>query len=479
MTYRKTKIVSTLGPASSNPQVIGALIRAGVDVVRLNFSHGTHEEHSNILHIVRDEAKKAGRAISILQDLSGPKVRIGLLSGDVVQLHDGQTILLKKDEGKHGDEKVLYVEAFDPTKVLKAGEKVLLADGLVELMVESVASTGVTCLIESGGPLRSRSGLATPDSRVDIPPLTEKDLIDVEWAVKNQIDYVALSFVSQSKDIFKLRNKIHSLGSDIPIVAKFERASSIDNIADIVGASDAVMVARGDLGLELPLERVPSAQKLIIETANQRGTPVITATQMLRSMVRDLRPTRAEVTDVFTAVRDGTDAVMLSEETALGRDPVHVVKVLDRILQEAEKENQFRPLKSHVRSTDEESVSDAICYAACSAANKVSASAILACTSSGYTARLMAKYRPQQPLIGATTEEKTLTKMALYWGVIPVSLSLDDEVATEDEITRTMIASREQVGLKPGSRVVITAGLRAKKSGTTTLMEVRDIPRTS
>lgn len=475
---RKTKIVATLGPASNSPEVIRQLIEAGMNVARLNFSHGTHEEHSRVLEIVRAEAAKLGTHVAVFQDLCGPKVRIGKLENDEVILADGARVELRRFRGEMGNDKVLYVEAFDPVEVMRPGEKALLADGRVELVAQEVTAEAVVCSVEAGGQVRSRSGIAVPDSRLNLPCLTDKDLRDLEWAVKSEVDYVALSFVSSAKDVFFLRDRMKALGGNIPVIAKIERAVAMDNIADIVEASDAVMVARGDLGLELPLQRVPGAQKLIIEQANYHGTPVITATQMLQSMVHEVRPTRAEVSDVCTAVKDGTDAVMLSEETAIGKHPVLVVELLDKIVQEGEKEFEFEEYRPRLKGSDRETVADAICYAACGAANKVSASAIVACTQSGYTARLVAKYRPQQTLFGATSSAKTLNRMALCWGVHPIFFPIKEDSSTEDEVVLAMVAARDQYGIKPGARVVVTAGLKSGKIGTTTLMEIREIPRT-
>lgn len=475
---RKTKIVATIGPASNKRETVERLIGAGMDVARLNFSHGTHEQHSEVLALIRDAASKLGRHVAVFQDLCGPKVRIGPVAGGEIELIDGSTVLLRHATGDEGDAGMLFVEAFDPAAVLRPGEKALLADGRIELIATKVTATEAECTVRSGGVLRSRSGIAVPDSKLDLPCLTDKDKRDLLWAIANDLDYVALSFVGTPKDVFDIRAVMESHGASIPVISKIERARSLDYLTAIVEASDAVMVARGDLGLELPLERVPSAQRLIIETANFAGTPVITATQMLMSMVREIRPTRAEVTDVCTAVRDGTDAVMLSDETAIGAHPVEAIEMLDRILQEAEREYHFERYKPRLKGSDREKVSDAICYAACNAADKISAAAVIACTQSGYTARLISKYRPQQFLFGATSEKKALNRMAPYWGVEPLLISLDEESSTEDEIGQAMLALREQYGIKPGSRIVITAGLRAKKSGSTNLMEIREIPRT-
>jgi pyruvate kinase len=310
-----------------------------------------------------------------------------------------------------------------------------------------------------------------------MPCITEKDREDIKWAVENEVDYIALSFVGNAKDIVELRRLVKELGGSIPIIAKIERAASIENLIEIVEAADAVMVARGDLGLELPLEQVPGAQRLIIRTANFRGTPVITATQMLRSMVNEVRPTRAEVSDVFTAVRDGTDCVMLSEETAIGKGPAHVISILNRILLEAEKEASYLNEALSRRGADRSTVSDAVCFAATGAAEKLTATAVVACTNSGYSARLMAKYRPRQPLFGFTTRKATLNRMAIYWGVQPVFIEVKKETTSDQEVDIAVAALRDRYGVKPGSRVVLTAGLKAQQSGSTSLIQVREVPR--
>ena len=474
---RRTKIVATLGPASSSPEIIGKIIEAGANVVRLNFSHGTHDEHLKLLTIVRAEALKRGKHVAVLQDLCGPKVRIGNFDKGEVTLKTGEKISLLFADGTPGSESQIYVEAFDPVKIVRPGEKVLLADGRIELVAQSLTANSVECEVRSGGVLRSRSGISVPDSKLDLKCITEKDLADISWALANDIDFIALSFVGSANDVADLKRIISAKGKNTPIVSKIERAGSLDNLSGIVELSDAVMVARGDLGLELPLERVPGAQRSIIEVANFNGVPVITATQMLMSMVNEIRPTRAEVSDVTTAVRDGTDAVMLSDETAIGKYPVESVQMLTKILLEAEREVNYERFKPRSKGPDRERVADAVCYAAVNAADKVGASAIVACTNSGYTARLMAKYRPTQPLYGVSPTKRSLMRMVLCWGVIPVLNELADESSHEEELTKALNLLKNSYGLKPGARVVITAGLATKLTGSTSLMEIREIPR--
>ena len=473
---RKTKIVVTLGPASSDPLLIAALIEAGMNIARLNFSHGSHEEHSRVLNAVREQSARLGRHVAVFQDLCGPKLRIGPIDGSSIVLQQGRHLRLCHGKGS-GSNGVLFIDVFDPAATLRPGHKILLADGLIELIAEEIGDDGAICRIITGGEVRSRTGIVTPDSDLMLPCITEKDRNDLKWAAANDIDYVALSFVGSAGDIVELRSLLQSLGKELPIIAKFERARSLDDVAGIAATADAVMVARGDLGLELPLERVPSAQRLIIDIANRLGTPVITATQMLSSMVREVRPTRAEVSDVYTAVRDGTDCVMLSEETAIGKFPVEAVQILASIIEAAEQEESLNSRTPLSRSSESESVADAVCFAARSAADKIGAAAILARTHSGYTARLMAKYRPEQALFGATSELSALRRMVLYWGVEPVLVHPSRGRTPEDEVLQAVITVRDKYGLKPGSRLVVTAGLTPNIAGATSILQIRDVPR--
>lgn len=474
---RKTKIVATIGPASDDLETLRAMIRAGMNVARLNFSHGTHESHTQTLKNVREAAKAESRPVAVFQDLCGPKVRISPVEGDSIELpNNGKIKLSHAEGGEVGNLSQLFVEAFDPAKVMKPGERALLADGRIVLRAEKVGKNEVECAIVAGGPLRSRSGIAVPESKLDLDPLTPKDLKDLDWAIDNEIDYVALSFVQTDENVEQLRDQLSNRKLKIPIIAKIERARALDGISEIAEAADVLMVARGDLGLELPLENVPNAQRVVISSANFRGTPVITATQMLQSMVHEIRPTRAEVSDVATAVKDGTDAVMLSEETAIGRYPVRAVEVLNNIVVETEKHMALGDHAPTFKSTDKNVVPDAICYAACGAADKVSAQAILAGTQSGSTARLLSKYRPSQPLFAATSEEAIVRRMAIYWGVEPFKVDLKDNTP-EEEAEAMLKGIRDGYGYKPGSRVVITAGRRAKQTGATSQLEVREIPR--
>ena len=475
---RNAKIVATIGPASNSREEIRNLIKAGMNVARLNFSHGTHEGHKKTLDLLREESKALNAHVAVMQDLCGPKIRITEIDSGEIELLDGAEISLKysKDAKDKGSLKTLYINVFSPSKVIKKDEKILLADGRITLLAKEICKEEVICTIVSGGALRSKAGISLPDSELDLPSLTKKDKEDIKWSMSNDIDYVALSFVGSLEDLTLTRDEMSKYGTPLPLIAKIERAKALDNLSSIIKNSDAVMVARGDLGVDLPLQKVPATQRLVISTANFEGVPVITATQMLMSMVEQVRPTRAEVSDVVTAVRDGTDAVMLSEETAVGKHPSHAVQVLSDIVIEAEHEISFES-NTYNRNSDKASVSDAICFAACSAAEKINSAAILACTESGQSAKLMAKYRPEQPLYGATSQKKSLNRMALYWGVDPIFINIDKNAGIEAEISAAMSAIRDQYNVKPESRVVVTAGLRTKSTGSTNVTQIREIPR--
>ena len=463
-----------MGPASRSPEMIKRLIETGVNVFRLNFSHGSFEEHlENILNI-RKVAESLRAPVAILQDLCGPKIRISAVDNEYQMIADGDTVELRPADGSLTTQKVIYVETLNPVRFLKAGDPVLLADGIISLTAEANDGKCVRCKIVKGGRLRSKVGIAFPDSEVDTPATTDKDIKDLEFGLKHKVDFVAISFVRDVSDIHVIRNKMKELGGDAQIIAKIERKDAIKNLDSLAEICDGMMVARGDLGLELPLEQLPRVQKEIIRKCNHVGIPVIVATQMLSSMVTSIRPTRAEVSDVSGAVMQGADAVMLSEETAIGDNPIECVKYLNLIALEAEKTFAFEEYKLRMRDADLATVADAIAYAACAAAVKVGAAALIACTSSGRSVRLLAKYRPQQALYGSSTKASTLRRMSMYWGVTPVWVS---EAATNhiDELNAAIDAIQASEKLPSGSLAVVTGGVEVNKPGSTTVMEIREI----
>ncbi len=472
--YRRTKIVATMGPACSSPEKVRELILAGANVFRLNFSHSTHEVHLASLQTVRKVSQELNMPVAVLQDLSGPKIRISEVNGDFALLTDGKKVELRPSfKGAKSTSEIIYVETLNPLQFLKEGEIVLMADGNFTLEAEKVEKEGVICRIIKGGRVRPRVGIAFPDSNVTLSATTEKDLIDLAWGIENKIDYVAISFVQNAEDIQLLRKKIAEKGGYIPIIAKIERKTALDNIQEIMDTADGLMVARGDLGLELPIEKLPRLQRALIEGGNSRGIPVIVATQMLQSMVTSIRPTRAEVSDVATAVMSGADAVMLSEETTIGDHPVECVKFISKIAQEAEQTFAFEEYKLRLRHADRSAVPDAVAYAACAAAIKVDAQALIACTETGTSARLLAKYRPQQPLYGTSRHEATLRRMCLYWGVTPISCEAGNDHEAELRKALNTVQTREK--LKNGTKAVVTGGRQVNTPGATSIMEIREM----
>jgi pyruvate kinase len=467
---RRTKIVCTLGPASWSPERIDSLIAAGMDVARINFSHGDLERHAETIRNVREASTRAGRPIAVLGDLQGPKIRVGVLP-EPVELKPGDRIVFAP-EGEHqpGELPTTFRELSQDVEV---GDVVLLADGLMELIVEEVEGSRVAMRVIHGGELTSNKGINLPGTLLSIPSLTEKDLRDLEFALEHRVDYLALSFVRSAEDVKDLVSRIPPDGP--LVVVKVEKGMALENLGEILKVSSAAMVARGDLGVELPFEQVPLAQKRMIQLANQGSRPVITATQMLESMIENPRPTRAEASDVANAIIDGTDAVMLSAETATGKFPVQAVQAMDRIAQEIE--------DSHILETgphydipidpDEEGKTPterAIAGATVEAVRRLKAPLILTFTTSGSTARVVSSFRPPVPILAITDNERTYRQLALVWGVIPIVCS------EEASFTEMLACGRDEAlrrGLvKPGDRVVVTAGLPMHQPGTTNLLQV-------
>ncbi|MCC6665113.1 MAG: pyruvate kinase [Polyangiaceae bacterium] len=462
MSVRRAKIVCTLGPAVSTRERVAELIAAGMDVARLNFSHGTHDDHGRMVELIRSESERARKPVAILQDLCGPKIRTSTVMPPAVEV--GQSIDLVSRAA--GDDATIGVEYDGLHEDLHAGDRILLGDGQVELRVERVTAERVTAKVEHGGALRARMGVNLPSHRVRQSALTDKDRDDLELGLSIGVDYVALSFVRAAKDVDELRALCERLGRPTPIVAKIETPSAVDSIEAIAAASDAVMVARGDLGVELPPERVPVVQRQIIGTCRALRRPVIVATEMLQSMVDSPRPTRAEASDVAGAVFGGADAVMLSGETASGKYPIRACQMMDRIIREAEASPFFAPLPSEPGVE----TAEAIAHAACNIAREVGAKVIVALTESGGTARLVSKARPRVPIVALSPDQRTLRRLALFWGVSPEPL----EVVTDLELlatrTRALLVDRKAVG--PGDRFVIVYGAPVGGRGSTNALRV-------
>ncbi len=452
---RRTKIVATMGPATANGAVLVELIRAGMSVARLNFSHGTHEAHQRQFELIRAASAETGRTVAVLADLQGPKIRVGKLEGGALTLRDGDRVIIRPS-GEIGRDGVIPTTYERFCSDVKAGDSVLLADGEMELCAEETTDAGTVCVVVHGGELTNHKGINLPGVDVSEPALTEKDREDLTFALDLGVDFVALSFVRRPQDLLDIKRAIHDHGADVPVVAKIEKPEAIDCLDPILRIADVVMVARGDLGVETPLERVPILQKRIILQAHRRSVPVITATQMLQSMVESPRPTRAEASDVANAIYDGTDAVMLSAETAVGAFPVETVRTMDRIVRTAETAllltTPFQDVLTHSVSVH----ANTIAHAACQAAHDLNARGLVVFSRSGATARLISMYRPREPVIGVTPHDCGCRRMALYWGVNPLLVEEFDK--GEEMVRLTEQAARLIPGCTPGDTVVVTSG---------------------
>jgi len=459
MSLRHAKIVCTLGPATDDVKAIGDLIDAGMDVARLNFSHGTHEDHTRRLNAVREAGLARGKPIAVLQDLQGPKIRTG--QGAPAQISDGATIVLVAGSagsvgsvGSVGSPPSIAVDYSGLETDLHAGDMVRLDDGRIVLRVERIDGGRVVCTVVQGGALRDRMGVTLPSRRVRLPALTEQDRRDLAHGLAIGVDYVALSFVKRADDIVALREACKSAGRPTPIVAKIETPEAVDNLWEVVAAADAVMVARGDLGVELSPEQVPVVQKEIIGSCRLQQTPVIVATEMLQSMVESTRPTRAEASDVAAAVFEGADAVMLSAETAMGKHPQEACSMMARIIEQAEASRFYAPPPSEPgRSTRE-----AIAHAACNIAREVGARVLVAFTESGTAPRLISKARPGVPIVAFASDEANLRPLALYWGVVPRLLPLPEIPHIDTLVGKVVDTLLEQRLVARGDRLVMAFG---------------------
>lgn len=453
---RKTKIVCTVGPSSSSPKVLRELLLAGMDVARLNFSHGSPEEHIKTIAHLRRISKALNRPVAIMQDLPGPKIRTGEMETEPVILRKGRNLVITGREVRGGPDRIsVNYPAF--IKKLRPGDSILIDDGAIRLRAASVdrRKGEVKCRILEGGPLRTHKGINLPDTDLDIEALTEDDRKYLALGLAHGVDMIALSFVGSARDVYNTRQFIISKGGNVPIIAKIERRQALVNLDDILEAADGVMVARGDLGVETDLEIVPLVQKKIIRSCIVMGKPVITATQMLESMINSSSPTRAEVADVANAVLDGTDALMLSGETAVGKFPVRSARLMADVAYKTESTINYRKLLAD-EQIEENTVQDAITHCANLAAIDLKAQAIIACTTTGKTARLVARYRPECPIIGVSQSPGVINQLCLTWGVYPVGMK---PVTSMDEMmTEAKKAALKTGMVKKGDTIVITAG---------------------
>ncbi len=464
----RTKIVCTIGPASRSPEALRRLAEAGMDVARLNFSHGSHDEHAAVVSAVRAIAREVGRPIAILQDLAGIKLRIGEIAAGTVRLEPGAGFTLTS-RPVAGDSREVSLDYPDLARNVRPGDSLLLSDGDVELSVETATETDIGCRVVAGGPLSSHKGIHLPDRSIAAAGLTAKDRDDLAFGVAQGVDYVALSFVRSAADVLEARRFLDERRVSIPLIAKIEKHEAISSIDEILAASDGLMVARGDLGVETPLEHVPLLQKMLIDRSNRAGKPVITATQMLLSMVESPRPTRAEVGDVANAILDGTDAVMLSEETAAGRYPAEAVATMRRIAEDTEAAFPFEAWMRRFEDRSLQSLPEAVAGAACELAEHIGASVIVAWTESGATARLVAKHRPRRPILALSTRPEAARRLALVWGVIP--LVAEEGGSTDAMLARAPALAASRGLVRPGDKLVITAGIPMGVPGSTNLIK--------
>lgn len=466
--FNKTKIVATVGPASNSKDMLRALIREGVDVFRLNFSHGTHEDHLNVIKNVRELNQELGSTVSLLQDLQGPKIRVQEVQPDTV-LERGQELLITTRQ-LLGNKEVVSTSYVSLPKDVKYGDMILIDDGKIELKVKEVRETEVLTEVVYGGPLKSRKGINLPFTKVSAPSLTEKDLTDLEFGMQQNVDWIALSFVRKASDIRELRQILDSRKSSSRIVAKIEKPEALNNIDEIISSTDAVMVARGDLGVEIWLEEVPMVQKMLVEKCNKAGKPVIVATQMMESMIENPRPTRAETNDVANAVMDGADALMLSAETAAGKYPLEVIRSMVRTIASVEKNPSIYFKFRDVNTETAVFMNDSLVLAACKLAKDVGAKAIVGMTSSGYTAYKSSSHRPNANIFVFTGNRPLINTMNLVWGTR--AYHYDKNESTDETISDVEAILKREGHVKAGDIFIFLASMPIQERARTNTLKI-------
>ena len=467
---RRSKIVATLGPASSSPEMIRKLLDAGVNVFRLNFSHGTREVHERNIALIREEASNGGRSVGVLQDLQGPKIRVATFADDSIELVPGAAFSLTCGDDSPGDVTRVGVTYRGLYADVEAGDSLLLDDGRLRLKVTGVKGETIETEVIVGGVLSNNKGINIPDADLSIPALTEKDVEDLITGVELGVDWVAMSFVRSRDDILLARHYLNREGSTARLMAKIEKPGAVERFAEILTEVDGIMVARGDLGVEMPPETVPLVQKNLIRACVEAGKPVVTATQMLESMISSPMPTRAEASDVANAIIDGTDAVMLSAETAVGDYPVEAVQMMDAIARTVESDELYREGMRDFQLAPEQTTADVVSAGACEMAYNLQAGLIVSFTTSGTTALRVSRHRPSAPILAITPSEKAFREMSVAWGVIPF---VSRDISSTDEMVAVARQAIRDVGLSvPGDRFVITAGVPFGQSGTTNLIRI-------
>jgi len=470
---RKTKIVCTIGPSSESLPALKQLIAAGMNVARLNFSHGDYEEHGNRIKNIRQACQELNKTVAILLDTKGPEIRTGKLKEESYELVQDEHIVLTTEE-IIGDNKRISVTYKDLPRDVQVGSTILIDDGLIGLSVVDIRGSEIECRIVNGGTIKSKKGVNVPGVRISLPGITEKDASDIIFGIQQGVDFIAASFVRKASDVLEIRQLLEEHNaSHIQIISKIENQEGVDNLDEILEVSDGLMVARGDLGVEIPAEEVPLVQKLMIKKCNYVGKPVITATQMLDSMQRNPRPTRAEASDVANAIFDGTDAIMLSGETAAGKYPVESVLTMSRIAERAESALEYREMFLRQSTAQQTTITEAISQSVANSALDLDARAIITPTESGNTARMVSKYRPKAPIVAVTPNEQVVRRLSLVWGVLPIK---GEHVPNTDDLFQHAVDNAIKAGLiRLGDLVIITAGVPVGRSGTTNLMKVHHV----
>lgn len=466
--FKKTKIVCTMGPATDSDEILRQLVLNGLNVCRFNFSHGSHEEHKIRMDRTKRIREELNEPIAILLDTKGPEIRTGDFEESII-LEEGEKFVITMDDCIGNKERctVSYKGMVDDVKL---GDTILIDDGLVALKVVEIKGNDIITVVENSGKVSSKKGVNLPGVVINLPAVTDKDISDIKFGIEQGIDFIAASFVRKAADVIEIRKILEeNNASDIQIISKIENQEGVENINSILQVSDGIMVARGDMGVEIPSEEVPIVQKMIIKKCNEVSKPVITATQMMDSMIRNPRPTRAEVADVANAIYDGTDAIMLSGETAAGKYPIEAVKTMNRIAIRTEETLEYKVEAKYAYNRGI-TVTDAISHATCTTAMDLEAQAIITCTSSGYTTKMVSKFRPQAPIIAATQSDKVMRKLSLNWGTYPVKSELGEN--TDEVVKASILATREAGFANSGDTVVVTAGVPVGKTGKTNLIKV-------
>lgn len=470
---RKTKIVCTIGPSSENKEQIRKMYEKGMNVARLNFSHGTHEYHKTIMDYIREINKSLDIPIGIMLDTKGPELRIGRFKKPVL-LKENSEVTLTTEELDFSDDKRISVLYKDLHSLVDKGSMIYIADGTIELKVDSIENKDIKCTVSIGGEVSTRKNISIPGAKINLPAISKEDEHDIIFGIENDIDFIAQSFVNTAEDVKKLRELLKKEnGEHIHIIAKIESVNALENIDEIIKESDGIMIARGDLGVQIPIENIPSVQKNIIKKCNIAGKPVITATQMLESMTKNPRPTRAEATDVANAILDGTDAIMLSAETASGKYPLKAIEVMDKIAKKTEQTLKNTKIATWVEESEKEyklTITDSLSKSVCETAKDLEAAAIVTCTSTGHTARQISRHRPITPIIAVTPNEKEFRKLVLTWGVKPLLIEYPED--TDELINISLQAIKDRSYVKEFDLIVWTAGIPFNIGGNINMMKV-------